>query len=267
LARDYGVGLHTHLAETKIQALRGVERWGSSICARLASEGALGPHFVGGHSVWIDEHDIRLLATHGAMVAHNPASNLKLGSGLAPIREILDAGIPVGIGSDGSMSSDNQNMFEAMRFASLVSKVRFAHQPDRWVGSLDVLQACTLGGARLLGQPNDLGAVEVGRLADIVLLNANSIYLTPLNDIANALVYCETGASVDTVFVGGRMVVSEGRVLTVDEDQIKAKAREAVGRLVRTQAQSARLSDRIEPFLRAACATCAAQPLGAERYA
>lgn len=267
ITREYGVGMHTHLAETKIQAMNGYKRWGMSVVNRLACAGVLGPHFVGGHGVWVDDNDIQVLAGHGATLAHNPASNLKLGSGIAPVREFLDAGIVVGLGSDGSMSSDNQNMFEAMRFASLVSNVRFGHQPERWLGSHEVLRMCTLGGARLLGLAHDLGAIEVGRLADIVLLDTQSIFLTPLNNAVNALVYCETAGSVHSVFVGGSLVVSQGEILTLDEDRIKADAREAVSRLLTAQAPDTDRSRSIQPFLRAACAACAAQRFHIQRYA
>jgi len=138
LGREYGVGIHTHLAESKVQAVSSLHRWGKTLVSRLAELGLLGPSFVGGHGVWLTEEDIQRLADAGAAVTHNPASNLKLGSGIAPIREMLDRGVTVGIGSDGSMSSDNQNMFEAMRFAALVGKIRFPHQPERWIGARTV---------------------------------------------------------------------------------------------------------------------------------
>ncbi|MCG8546740.1 MAG: amidohydrolase family protein, partial [Alphaproteobacteria bacterium] len=184
ITRDFGVGLHTHLAETKIQAITAMKRWGRSIVAHLAAQGVLGESFVGGHGVWIDDEDMRVLADRGAMIAHNPASNLKLGSGIAPVREMLDAGLTVGIGSDGSMSSDNQNMFEAMRIAALISKIRYAHGPENWIGAKDVVRMATLDGAKVLGLGEEIGALEPGRKADIVLLESDSAFLRPLNSAA-----------------------------------------------------------------------------------
>lgn len=267
LGREYGVGLHTHLAETKIQAIASEHRWGKSIVSHLADEDVIGEAFVGGHGVWVGDEDMRRLAGSGAMVAHNPASNLKLGSGIAPIRELLDVGATVGIGCDGSMSSDNQNLFEAMRIAALSSKIRFAHRPERWIGAREVLRMATIDGARVLSMPHKLGAIEAGRKADIVLLNTDSPFLRPLNDAANALVYCETGADVDTVLVGGRVVVKEGRVTTVDESAIRSRAAEAAERLRTTAERRLGLARAIEPFLRAACATCASVSYPLNRYA
>ena len=125
LARDYGVGLHTHLAESKVQAIASQQRWGKTLVGHLADLGALDSRFVGAHGVWLTDDDIRQLADAGAAVAHNPASNLKLGCGIAPVREMVEQGLTVGLGTDGAMSSDNLNLFEAMRFAALVGKVRF----------------------------------------------------------------------------------------------------------------------------------------------
>lgn len=131
------------------------------------------------------------MADAGASVAHNPASNLKLGSGIAPIREMLDHGLNVALGTDGSMSSDNQNLFEAARLAALVGKVRFPHEQERWVGARAVWEMVTAGGARALGMAGDIGAVAPGRKADLAILCADSVFLRPLNDAVNALVYAE----------------------------------------------------------------------------
>ncbi|MBI3325521.1 MAG: amidohydrolase, partial [Nitrospinae bacterium] len=217
LVREYGARLHTHLAESKVQAISALRRWGKTLVAHLADLGLLGPGFVGAHAIWLTDDDIRRLADAGAAVAHNPASNLKLGSGIAPIREMLDHNLAIGLGTDGSMSSDNQNLFEAMRFAALVNKVRFPHESQRWIGARAVWEMVTTGSARLLGMADDIGAVAPGRKADLVLLRGDSAFLRPLNHALNALVYAETGADVETVLIDGRMVLKQGRVLTVDE--------------------------------------------------
>ena len=180
---------------------------------------------------------------------------------------MLDAGLTVGIGSDGSMSSDNQNMFEAMRIAALVSKIRYAHGPENWAGATDVVRMATLDGAKVLGLGEEIGAIEPGRKADIVLLEADSTFLRPLNSAVNAFVYCETGADVSHVLVGGRLVVQNGRVLTIDESAIRRRAAEAAERLAKERKQDLELAQRIQPFLRAACATCAGLPYPINRYA
>ena len=193
--------------------------------------GLLGPHFIGAHSVWLTDEDIRRLADTGSLIAHNP-SNLKLGSGISPVREMLDRGITVGLGTDGSMSSDNRDTsFEAMRLAALVSKVRMPHHPDRWVSAVDVWKMVTSGSAKVLGMVSDIGSIAPGRKADLILLQADSVFLRPLNHVVNALVYAETGADVTTVLVDGRVILEGGRLLTLDESRLRNKAQEAAERV------------------------------------
>jgi len=267
LAREHGVGVHTHLSESKIQAITAQRRWGKTAVARLEDVGLLGPNFVGAHGVWLTDDDIRRLAGAGGAIAHNPASNLRLGSGIAAVRELLDAGVTVGIGSDGSMSSDNQNLFEAMRVAGLVGNVRFPHDTARWLTALEVWRMATAGGARALGLGADLGAIEPGRKADLVLLRADSTFLRPLNDVMGSLVYVETGAAVDTVLVDGRVVVRGGRVLTVDEDRLRTRAQEAADRIRAKNAAAWTLAAELAPYLSTACRAVAAAPYPVNRYA
>lgn len=267
LVREHGVGVHTHLSESKLQAITAERRWGKTAVARLAELGLLGPGFVGAHGVWLTEDDIRRLGDAGAAIAHNPASNLRLGSGIAAVREMLDRGVTVGLGADGSMSSDNQNLFEAMRLAGLVGNVRFPHDAERWLGARDVFRMATAGGARALGLGAEIGAIEPGRKADLVLLRADSTFLRPLNDIAAALVYAETGAAVDTVLVDGRVVVQGGSVLTVDEGRLRARAQEAADRIRGENAPVWALAEAIVPYLSRACRAAAAMPYPVNRYA
>ena len=267
LSRDLGVGLHTHLAETKVQAVSACKRWGKTLVAHLAEIGVLGPSFVGGHGVWITDADMRLLAESGASIAHNPASNLKLGAGIAPVQELREHGVTVGIGADGSMSSDNQNMFEAMRFAALVNKVRFPHEPDRWLGAHDVWAMATTAGARVLGMAEDIGAIAAGKKADIILLKSNSIFLRPMNNVLNSLVYAESGADVEAVLVGGRVVVEQGRVTTVDEEALRDRAQVALEESLSRNTKLWAMAERMTPFVRAACRACASLPHPINRYA
>ena len=124
LAREHGVGLHSHVGESKVQALVGREKYGRTLVAHLDHLGLLGPDFTAAHGIWLDNDDFRRLADHGASLAHNPGSNMRLGNGMFRLRQALDAGCNIGLGTDGASSADNQNMYEAMRYASLLSKVR-----------------------------------------------------------------------------------------------------------------------------------------------
>ena len=267
LAREYGVGIHTHLAESKVQAVESERRWGKTIVARLADHGLLGPGFVGAHAIWLTGDDIRRLADAGAAVAHNPGINLRLGCGIAPVREMLDAGVAVGLGTDGSICADNQNLFEALRIASVVSTIRFPQATERWLDAGTVWRLATAGSARVLGLADDVGAIAPGRKADLVLLRANSVFLQPLADPVTALVYAETGASVETVLVDGRIVLEHGRVTTLDEGRIFARAQAAAEAQRARSGEAWELARRLAPFVGAACRSAVATPWPINRYA
>ena len=267
LAREYGVGIHTHLAESKVQDIESRRRFGTSIVGRLRKHGVLGPGFVGAHAIWIDDEDIVMLADAGAAVAHNPGSNLRLGCGVAPVREMLDRGVAVGLGTDGSVCADNQNLFEALRIASVISTIRFPHRTDRWLDADTVWALATSGSARVLGQAGDLGAIAPRRKADLVLLRADSIFLRPLADPVKGLVYAETGAAVETVIVDGRVLLDQGRVTTVDEARLYARAQEAADRQRAQSAPAWALAQRLAPYVAQACRAAVDTVLPINRFA
>src|SRR5437764_1604382 len=150
IARDFDVGLHSHVAESKVQALAGIKLYGKTLTAHLDELGVLGPNFTVAHGVWLDNDDMQRLGDRCASIAHNPGSNMRLGAGLADARAMLDAQVNLGIGTDGANCSDNQNMYEAMRLASFVSKVQ-GPEWRRWMTTGEVALAATPGGARALG--------------------------------------------------------------------------------------------------------------------
>jgi guanine deaminase len=253
LAREHGVGIHTHLAESKVQTIESQRRWGTTIVGRLAAHGVLGPGFVGAHAIWLTGDDIQRLADTGSAVAHNPGSNLRLGCGIAPVREMLDAGLAVGLGTDGSICADNQNLFEALRIAAVVSTVRHPHATERWLDAETAWRLATAGSARVLGVAGDLGAIAPGRKADLVLLRADSVFLQPLVDPLNALVYAETGAAVETVLVDGRVVLEGGRPTTVDPSRIYARAQAAAEAQRARSADAWAVAQQLAPYVAAAC--------------
>jgi guanine deaminase len=230
LAREHGVGLHTHLAESRLQAIAGVERYGCTLTQHLDRLGVLAPNFTAAHGVWLDDADVRRLADHGCSVAHNPGSNMRYGSGLAAVRRMRDAGLTVGIGTDSRSCSDNLNMFEAMRLASFTSRVR---GPDyrRWLGTDEVLAMATEESARALGFEGVIGKLERGYAADIVFLDRSDLNYVPLNDVTNQIVNAEDGTGIDAVMIAGRMVVQRGRVISVDTSTLAARAEAAVTRM------------------------------------
>ncbi len=265
LAREHGLPLHSHVSESKVQVIAGLRKYGSTLTAHMDRLGLVGPDFTVAHGVWLDDDDMRLLGAKGASVAHNPGSNMRLGSGLARMRRMLECGVNVGIGTDGSNCSDNQNMFEAMRLASMVSKVQ---GPDwqNWITTGEVLRAATEGSARALGFGDRIGRLAPGCKADVVFLDTRHINLIPLRDITNSLVHAEDGGSVESVMVGGRMVVQGRKLLHVDMDQLARDAENAVDRLEQANHANHQLYDLLEPIVGSYCPGLAKEPLHIHRY-
>jgi guanine deaminase len=267
LARDYDVGFHTHVCESKVQALAAEKTHGRSLIAYLDHLGILGPKFTAAHAVWIDDDDIRRLADAGASVAHNPVCNARLGSGIAAVRRMLDLGINIGIGTDSCTCSDNLNMFEAMRMSSFMIRLQ---EPDyeRWPSADQVLQFATEGSARALGFDDAIGALAVGRKADIVFLDLGKPHYVPLNEPLNQIVYCEDGTGVDSVMVGGRMVLDHGRMMTVDEVKLRHDAERAVERLLgEANAEMRERADRLAPIVGKHCLDLTRSAYPIDRYA
>ena len=265
LAREYAAGLQTHLSESKVQAVSALKRYGKSLAAHMDALGLVGPGFTAAHGVWLDDEDMKRLAGRGASVAHNPGSNMRLGSGIADMRRLLECGINVGIGTDGASSSDNLNMYEAMRIASLASKVR---GPDwqQWITTKEVLEAATEGSARALGFEK-LGRLAPGYKADIVFLDLGNVNWIPLNNAVNALVHTEDGSAVHSVMVGGRMVLENRRLLDVDLAKLARDAESARERLERLNRDNKALYEKLEPIVGSFCPALAKQPLPINRYA
>ena len=265
LAQEFGVGISMHVGESRLQAISGVRRYGKTLVAHLDTLGLLGPQFTAAHAIWLDRDDMARLGDRGASVSHNPGSNMRLGSGLAAVRAMRAHGVNVAIGTDGTSCSDNQNVFEAMRLASFVSRVQ-GTPPERWLSASDVLTMTTEGGARALGFER-LGKIAAGYRADIVFLDTDHPNYLPLNDAVNQVVYAEDGTAVHSVMIGGRLVVDAGRVTTLDVSALAARAQAAVERLRAANEPARRLAEAMAPVLGAVCGTLMAQPYHIERHA
>ncbi len=264
LARAHGVGLHTHLAESRTQAVSALKRYGRTLTAHLDALGVLGPNFTAAHGIWLDDDDIARLAANGCAVAHNPGSNLRLGTGVAPIRKLLDAGVRVGVGSDGTNSSDNQNMFEAVRLAANVSRVADV-DPDRWVSAGEALKMATSEGAAILDLATATGRIEIGARADIVFLDLDNINLVPFNDPVNLLVYSEDATSVKSVMVNGRMVLDNGRFTRFDYRSLVRRAQDAAEELRARTAENRQISAQLERHVAKHCLCLCREPYPVER--
>jgi cytosine/adenosine deaminase-related metal-dependent hydrolase len=231
LARKHGAGVHMHCVETRVQDYCIRRAHGRTLIHWLHDEGLLVPELSLPHSVWVQSpEDLDRLAAAGSIPVHNPAANLKLGSGLMAMREMLDRGIPVAIGVDGACSSDNQNMFDAVKLAALVHNLK-DYDPRSWIGAREAFEAGTLGGAAATLMRGQVGELKAGQLADIVLLEQRNPTLAPMNDAYGMLVHCETGQSVRHVIVDGALVVRDRKLLTMDMEALVAEFFERVDRL------------------------------------
>jgi cytosine/adenosine deaminase-related metal-dependent hydrolase len=228
LAHKRKLPIHIHLAETKPQAIMGQRIYGTSLLRHLDEIGVLGEAMSLAHAIWVEPEDIELFAKRGATPVHNPASNLRIGSGLAPIKEYIRAAVKVALGTDGAASNDGQNMFDAIRLATLIHNQAGSDFND-WMAPRQALAMATRNGARAFGI--DAGALEPGKRADIVLLRRDTAAFTPLNDVLGQLALCENGGSVDSVLVDGELVVEAGRLTKVDESEVLRLAMEARLRL------------------------------------
>ncbi len=264
LARERGLRLHMHVAESRPQALAARARWGSGPVAALDRLGLLGPGFTLAHGVWLADEELRLLADRGASLAHNPGSNMKLGNGLGRLKRALELGLTVGIGTDGVSSADNANMYEAIRAAAAIGHAQ-TPEPARWPSAEEVWHAGTRGAAAVLGM-EEIGEVAIGKAADLVLLDLGVPHWLPHNATLNQLVWAEDATAVRHVMIGGRWVVRDGRHTTLDMRRLAEEAEAARQRLEAGAAASKALFEALAPLVAGFCAGTLSQPLPVSRY-
>lgn len=265
LAVERGVPYHTHILETKTQAVTGDEFYGTTLIRYMHELGLLNRNVTIAHSIWVTDDDIALMGAADCSVAHNAISNLKLGAGIAPLRRLLDGGVHVGLGTDGLCSNDTARIFDVMRFAGLLHCVATPDH-DRWVGSAEVLRAATIEGARTAMLDDVTGSLAPGKRADLIVLDLSGYAFRPVNDLRHHLVYCENGSSIETVMVDGRVVVRDGRLTTVDEAAILGEIDELVPAYLAEHARIEALNVRFEPYLRAMHERATSRDIGIDRY-
>jgi 5-methylthioadenosine/S-adenosylhomocysteine deaminase len=220
----YGVPWIIHLAETRSELEEVSRKYGTTPVKHLQNLGLLSSSLIACHCVWLTEEEMDLLARNGVRIVHNPESNMKLASGVAPVPDLLSRGIPVGLGTDGCASNNNLDLFQEMDFAAKLHKV---HRLDPTVmPAQTVLEMATLGGARVLGLEEEIGSLEVGKKADIIILDLNRPHLQPVYNIVSHLVYAATGADVRDVIIDGKLVMENRKLLTLDEKTILSKMEE-----------------------------------------
>lgn len=224
LARRNSAPILIHIAEAPFELEQSRQRHGATPVGYLERIGLLGNDVVGAHCVWVDEADIATLAHFGVGCVNNPSSNMKTAAGVMPVVEMLAAGEPIGLATDGAASNNNQDMFEEMDLAAKLQKV--SRMDPRALPAEQVVEMATIGGARALHLDKQIGSLETGKKADVIMVDTRAPHATPMYNVYSELVYALKASDVRTTIVGGKLVMEDRRMLTLNEPEILAKAEE-----------------------------------------
>ena len=229
LAKELNTGIHVHLAETMDEEKTIKEKYGKTPTEYLNDLNVFDVKTILAHGIYLSDSDIDILKNKDTGIAHNPISNCKLASGICNITKLHENGLNVGIGTDGSGSTTTLDMFEEMKTAAYLQKIRSLNPTE--IKAYDILKMATIEGAKVLGLENDIGTIEEGKKADIILIDINKPHLYPSNDIATNLVYSANGSDVETVIIDGKIVMQDRKVNCIDEKDLYEKIGQNLGRL------------------------------------
>lgn len=253
-----------HMLETKLQRVLGYEKFGGRSLVRYTSDlGLLSDRMQVIHAIWVDDHDLDLIANAGANVSHNPVSNLRLGSGIMPLRAMLDRAISVSLGTDEAIADDAVNLWSVIKTAGMIHTLS-NDDPDTWPTAREILRAATVGGGHALRRP-DLGTLALGAPADLILVDLSSLAFLPLNDLPRQLVHVEQGNSVRLTMVAGRVVAENGHVTNINEAALLDEARAAFAEVAPILRRAADEVAELMPIYRAMHDRAAACDVGFSR--
>jgi guanine deaminase len=264
IADEHELPVMIHAQETRLQVVTGLLDNGKTHIRRLGDIGFLKPKTTIIHGVWLTPDEITLLADSGASVQHNPWSNLRLGSGVAPVRALLDAGVNVSVATDGCSSTDTCNMLNSTGLAAALHGIR-GDLNDR-VSAREAFHAATIGGATALGREGELGILEEGAIADLVLYRLDSFPFVPEGDLVQQLVYAERGASIEASFVAGRPIFASGRLTSINETAILAEIKNEFEHLQPLYEEAEKSAARMVPALKRIQARCACHPIDEKTF-
>ena len=230
LADEHNIGIHIHVSETQKEINDSLDERGIRPFEYLEKIGFLGPDVVAAHCVWLSDEEIEIIKKHGVKVSHNPCSNMKLASGVAPVSKLIENDICVSIGTDGASSNNNLDLIEELKTASLLQKV--STLDPKVLTSDEAIEMATIKGAEALGLGDEIGSIEVGKKADIILIDTNSANMVPdSSSLSSNVIYSANGSNVDTTICNGKILMENKKLTTLDEDEIYAKAKQAIKEL------------------------------------
>ena len=266
LSRRDNLPFYIHILETRLQRVFGEECLGGrSLVRYVHDEGLLSERMNLIHGIWIDEYDMDLIAAAGTVIAHNPISNLRLGSGVMQFQKLRSRDIPICLGTDEAIADDAVNMWSVAKLTGLIHNIQ---TPDyrHWPKAADVLDCLIRGGAKALRSPTPVGAIQVGHQADLILIDLDTLPFTPLNDLRRQLVYCENGSSVRMTMVAGKIVYEQGKVQGVDEAALRKEARELAARQHGSASAALEAATEWMPYYREMYLRAATRDVGMQRW-
>lgn len=229
LSESLDLPIHCHVLETRTQAVTGQTKYGRTLVRYLKDVGALTHRLTMNHAIWLTDDDIAMMGDVGCSITHNPLANLKLGSGVAPIRKLKRAGVNVALGCDGVASADTADIFAAIKVAAGLHKIG-THDYNEWVSAHEVYDMATRGAARSSLMESETGSIEIGKLADVILLDRNDWGFLPLHDPIRQIAFSASSESVRTSIIGGRVVMHERKLALVDEEPLRSEIAAAAER-------------------------------------
>ena len=229
-ASKLGIGMHIHVAESKQMAKLVKKKHGLTEIELLENINFLKPNVLAAHCIHLTRKEMQIIAKHNVKVSYNPTANMKIASGTPKIKTLTDLGITVGIGTDGPASNNNLDMFKEMKTAALLQKIRY--MDPTVLQAQQVLEMATIDGAKALGLEKTVGSLEVGKKADIILIDFRKPHLTPVHDPYANIVYSARGSDVDTVIVDGKLLMEGRKVKTLDEEEVMQKAQQTASELL-----------------------------------
>lgn len=230
LADQYNMGIHIHVSETQKEINDVSEEKGLRPFEYLDKIGFLGPDVVAAHSVWLSDEEIEIIKKNNVKVSHNPCSNMKLASGIAPVSKLIENDICVSIGTDGASSNNNLDLIEELKTASLLQKV--STLDPKVLSSDEAIAMGTIKGAEALGLDDEIGSIEVGKKADIILIDTNSANMVPdSSSLSSNVIYSANGSNVDTTICNGKILMENKKLTVLDEQEIYKKSRQAIKEL------------------------------------